>query len=83
MWTLVGTYNYVLYSDDMNFILKNWAKYVRAMDYILEKVKATGLCNIDGTRDWARWNQGGENSEANMMYVIPISVPRHVPLLMI
>lgn len=70
MWTLIGTYNYVLYTSDFAFLEKNWAKYHKALEHIYEKVqKKTGLLRVTGKRDWARWQQGGYNSEANMMYV--------------
>jgi uncharacterized protein (DUF608 family) len=68
MWTMIGTYNYVLYSNDMEFLARNWAKYLAAMNYIYAKVDSTGLLQVTKTRDWARWQQGFNNSEANMMY---------------
>jgi len=38
------------------------------MDFIYGKVTyASGLLNVTGTRDWARWQQGYNNSEANMI----------------
>lgn len=67
MWTMIGTYNYVLYSNDTEFLVKNWAKYLRSLDYIYAKVNSNGLLNVTGIRDWARWVQGNENSQANMM----------------
>lgn len=71
MWTLIGTYNYILYSNDLSFIEKNWPKYRKALEHVYAKVdKTSGLLSVTGTRDWARWQQGGFNSEANMMYVL-------------
>ena len=67
MWTLIGTYNYILYTDDMDFLHRNWEKYSRAVDYALRKTTNKGLISVTGKRDWARWNQGGENGEANMI----------------
>ena len=68
MWTLIGTYNYVLYTNDTEFLTRNWPKYQLAMSYIVNKVdRSSGLLRVSGTRDWARWQQGGNNSEANMM----------------
>ena len=67
---MIGTYNYVLFTNDTTFLRLNWAKYARAMDYIYAKVDSTGLLRVTGTRDWARLQQGSNNSEANMMYVI-------------
>ena len=67
MWTMIGTYNYVLYTNDTAFLQLNWAKYARAMEYVYAKVDSTGLLRVTGTRDWARLQQGSNNSEANMM----------------
>lgn len=67
MWSMIGTYNYVLYSNDTAFLDKNWAKYLMAMNYVYGKVHAPGLLNVTGTRDWARWQQGFNNTEANMI----------------
>ncbi|KAF2669918.1 putative alpha-L-rhamnosidase B [Microthyrium microscopicum] len=67
MWTLIGTYNYILYSDDQDFLDKNWVKYQAAMDYITKKINSKGLLDVTGKRDWARLNQGGQNSEASLL----------------
>lgn len=67
MWAMIGTYNYVFYTNDTSFLTKNWAGYVRAMDYVYGKVQPSGLLNVTGIRDWARWQQGFNNSEANMI----------------
>ena len=68
MWSMIGTYNYFLYTNDTDFLLDNWEGYQKAMDYIYEKVdNSSGLLNVTGTRDWARWQQGYNNSQAQMM----------------
>jgi hypothetical protein len=67
MWTLVGVYNYILYTGDIPFLNRNWAKYTRALDFVLRKINDRGLLNVSGNRDWARLNQGGENTEANIL----------------
>ncbi|ORY61527.1 Six-hairpin glycosidase-like protein [Pseudomassariella vexata] len=67
MWSMIGTYNYVLYSNDTGFLMKNWDKYLDAMEYMYGKVDSSGLLNVTGTRDWARWQQGFNNSQANMI----------------
>lgn len=67
MWSMIGTYNYLLYTDDTSFLRQNWAKYLKAMAYIYGKVGSSGLLNVTGTRDWARWATGFNNSEANMI----------------
>jgi hypothetical protein len=70
MWTMIGTWTYVLYSNDTGFLSKNWNRYTAAMDNIYGKVLDSGLLNVTETRDWARWQQGWNNSEANMLSVV-------------
>ncbi|KAJ5646215.1 hypothetical protein N7490_002587 [Penicillium lividum] len=68
MWSMIGTYNYVLYTNDTEFLLKNWDGYLLAMDFIYGKVTyASGLLDVTGIRDWARWQQGYNNTEAQMI----------------
>jgi hypothetical protein len=68
MWSMIGTYNYLLYTNDTAFLNKNWDRYSHAMEYIYNKVhQPSGLLNVTGIRDWARWQQGFNNSEANMI----------------
>jgi hypothetical protein len=67
MWTMIGTYNYMLYTNDAAFVRQNWDRYLKAMDYIYGKVGPSGLLNQTGTRDWARWQTGFNNSEVNMI----------------
>jgi len=68
MWTLVGTYNYYLYSGDTAWLASIWTKYQNGMTFIRNKVNgAHGLLNVTGTNDWARAGQGGENIEANAL----------------
>jgi uncharacterized protein (DUF608 family) len=78
---MIGTYNYVLYTNNTDFLLENWNGYLLAMDYIYGKVTyASGLLDVTGIRDWARWQQGYNNTEAQMMYVVlKAFFPRIIP----
>ncbi|KAJ6120009.1 hypothetical protein N7523_004289 [Penicillium sp. IBT 18751x] len=68
MWSMIGTYNYVLYTNNTDFLEENWDGYLHAMDYIYGKVTyPSGLLNVTGIRDWARWQQGYNNTEAQMI----------------
>ena len=78
---MIGTFNYVLYSNDTAFLQQNWAKYLLAMDFIYAKVGPSGLLNVTGLRDWARWQTGFNGSEPNMMLVLHSYVKSQVPLL--
>ncbi|KAJ5255032.1 hypothetical protein N7505_010183 [Penicillium chrysogenum] len=47
MWSMIGTYKYVLYTNDTDFLFKNWASYQHAMEYIYGKVTyPSGLLNM-------------------------------------
>lgn len=67
MWTMIGTWTYLLYSNDTYFLTNNWARYTAAMNNVYGKVLDSGLLNATGTRDWARFATGFNNSEANML----------------
>ncbi|KAH7381447.1 Six-hairpin glycosidase-like protein [Phaeosphaeria sp. MPI-PUGE-AT-0046c] len=67
MWTMIGTYNYMLYTNNADFVQQNWPRYLRAMEHIYGKVDQSGLLNQTGTRDWARWQTGFNNTEANVI----------------
>jgi hypothetical protein len=69
LWTLIGTASYYQYSHDAAWLAAEWAGYLRAVDYILAQVGPDGLLTVQGTADWARSGQGGENIAANaLMY---------------
>ena len=67
-WTLVVTYNYVLYSGNFDWLQGVWRNYTRAVEYLAEKVDGSGLLNVTGLSDWGRIGQGGHNSEANALF---------------
>ena len=65
---MIGTYNYVLFTNDTAFLSQNWPKYLAAMNFANSHVTyESGLFNVTGIRDWARFQQGFNNSEAQMM----------------
>ncbi|GKT45320.1 uncharacterized protein ColSpa_05501 [Colletotrichum spaethianum] len=68
MWTMIGAYNYVLFSGDLAWLARNWATYLRAMDYIYAKVLPdTGILNATATGDWARYINSMNGSAPNML----------------
>ncbi|RDI85922.1 putative metabolite transport protein [Venturia inaequalis] len=67
MWTMIGTHTYVLYTNDTDFLTRNWPKYEKALNFIYKKVGNSELLNVTGQRDWARWQTTGNSSEANMI----------------
>lgn len=74
MWTIIGTYNYFLYTKDMEFLTENWPRYLKAMDFIYGKVMPEGILNATGIGDWGRLKYSTVASAANMMYANPSQV---------
>jgi uncharacterized protein (DUF608 family) len=69
MSSLIGTYDYVLYSGDIYFLSSNWMCIKAAMKFIINKIDHTSLLYVTGANDWGRYAQGGRNTEANaLMY---------------
>ncbi|TVY89802.1 hypothetical protein LAWI1_G008167, partial [Lachnellula willkommii] len=67
MATLIGTYDYFLFTNDTDFLSGNWDRYKAGMKFITNKIDGSGLLNVTGTNDWGRSAaQGGHNTEANM-----------------
>ncbi|KAJ7197058.1 Six-hairpin glycosidase [Mycena rebaudengoi] len=65
-WTLIGTYNYYLYSGDTVWVQSIWSNYTKAVAFLEAKVDpSVGLMNVTGLRDWARLGGGGFNAEGN------------------
>ena len=67
-WTLIGTYSYVLYSGDFEWLQSVWSNYTRGVQYLTNLVDDTGLVNVENDLDWGRNGMGGHNSEANALY---------------
>ncbi|QKX55422.1 uncharacterized protein TRUGW13939_02515 [Talaromyces rugulosus] len=55
MTTMIATYDYVLYSNDLKWLRSIWAGYQNAMVYITSKIDdTTGLLNVTGASGWGR-----------------------------
>ena len=67
-WTLIGTYTYVLYSGDFEWLQSVWSNYTRGVQYLTSLVDDTGLVNVQSSLDWGRTGMSGHNSEANALY---------------
>lgn len=69
MSSLIGTYDYILYSGDLPFLARNWKGVKEGISFIARKIDSTGLLHVTGLNDWGRYTQGGHNTEANaLMY---------------
>jgi hypothetical protein len=52
---MIGTYNYIFFSNDIEFLSDNWAKYTSAMNFALNQIDSTGLFyGNSATNDWGR-----------------------------
>lgn len=65
--TLVGAYNYVLYSGDMEWLKAIWAKYLKAINYSIRRVDNTGLLLVDPMVEMLRPGMTGHNLQVNAM----------------
>ncbi|KAI0887940.1 glycoside hydrolase family 78 protein [Annulohypoxylon maeteangense] len=70
MWIMIGTYNYVLYSGDLDFIGGIWDKYIAAMSFVSRQLDSSlGLLNITGyIDDWGRYNVDDTQASVQMLY---------------
>ncbi|KAI1826693.1 glycoside hydrolase family 78 protein [Xylaria intraflava] len=69
MWTMIGLYNYVLYSGDIELLSTYWAKYILAMNFVLAQIDSqVGLVDITRySSDWGRFNSTGYLASAQMI----------------
>ncbi|KAH6723779.1 Six-hairpin glycosidase-like protein [Leptodontidium sp. MPI-SDFR-AT-0119] len=63
--TLIGTYEYILYSGDLDWLKPKWDAYLRALVISINKVDETGLLHVSSTNDWIRPGMTGHNVEAS------------------
>ena len=67
--TLLGVWNYVLFTDDIPWLQSHWDAYLKAFEYSLAKVDLTGLFHVTSNNDWLRPGMTGHNLEAtSIMY---------------
>lgn len=66
-WTLIGVYNYYLYTGNTEWLQDLWANYTKAVAFLEGKVDSSGLMDVTGLRDWARLGGGGHNAEGNAL----------------
>ncbi|KAL9603718.1 MAG: hypothetical protein Q9219_001037 [cf. Caloplaca sp. 3 TL-2023] len=74
--TLLGVWNYVMFTDDIPWLQSHWDAYLRAFEYSLAKVDRTGLFHVTSTADWLRPGMTGHNLEATslMYYVLGLTI---------
>ncbi|KAI0123035.1 Six-hairpin glycosidase-like protein [Xylariales sp. AK1849] len=62
--TLLGTYDYVLYSGDIAWLRGKWPAYLKALRVSTSKIDSKDLMHVTSTFDWNRHGMGGHNVEA-------------------
>ncbi|KAI0973272.1 glycoside hydrolase family 78 protein [Xylaria arbuscula] len=69
MWTMIGLYNYVLYSGDVEFLKYYWDSYIIATSLVIVQIDpAVGLLDITlYPNDWGRFNADGYLASAQML----------------
>jgi hypothetical protein len=67
MHTLLGVWNYVLFSGNVKWLKKRWSAYTRALDVSVRKVDDVGLLHVTSVADWLRPGMTGHNLEASAM----------------
>ena len=72
LYSLIGIYDYYLYSGNLSYVESNWHTYKFALNYSLSFVDDSGLMNVTTSADWLRFGMGGRNIEANaiLYYVL-------------
>jgi len=63
--TLIGSYVYVLYSGDLEWLEEHWAAYTRALQVSINKVDEFNLLHVSSVFDWIRPGLSGHNVEAS------------------
>jgi hypothetical protein len=66
---MIGLYNYVLYSGDLDFLQGYWEGYNLAMNFVLSQIDPSiGLMDITKyPSDWGRFNSNGYLASAQML----------------
>ncbi|KAK0719818.1 Six-hairpin glycosidase-like protein [Lasiosphaeris hirsuta] len=73
MHTLLGTYNYVLFSGDVDWLRAHWSDYLRALRISTAKVDAFSLFHVSSTADWLRPGLTGHTLEASAILFAVLS----------
>ncbi|KAI9703481.1 MAG: hypothetical protein M1820_005785 [Bogoriella megaspora] len=65
LYSLIGLYNYYVYSGDTAYLLDHWDQLKLGLNYSLSFIDDSGLQNVTTSADWLRFGMGGHNVEAN------------------
>ncbi|EXJ88367.1 hypothetical protein A1O1_05297 [Capronia coronata CBS 617.96] len=65
LYSLIGIYDYYLYSGNLSYVSSNWEKFKFGLNYSTSFIDASGMANVTTSADWLRFGMGGHNIEAN------------------
>ena len=77
MSTLIGTYDYILFSNDTALLNGIWDKYKLAVGYIAGKIDSSGMFNLDSNfaSSWGKSVlDSGHTTDANMLVYRSLTV---------
>lgn len=70
MFTMITTYNYALYTNDLAFLNSEWDGYKRAMDWVTgHQTYSSGLLNVTGLKGWGQLVTGYNGTMAQVLLV--------------
>jgi uncharacterized protein (DUF608 family) len=68
MATIIGTYDYLLYSGDSDFLNQHWDGFQEAVAFVIDKIDGTGMINVSGASNWGRTAvSNGHTTDGNML----------------
>ena len=72
LYSLIGIFDYYLYTGDLAYVDQNWHTYKFALNYSLSFIDDSDLMNVTTSADWLRFGMGARNIEANaiLYYVL-------------
>ena len=65
LYSLVGIYDYFLYSGDRAYLRSNWERFKFGLNYSTSFIDSSGMANVTTSADWLRFGMGAHNIEAN------------------
>ncbi|PRP78012.1 glycoside hydrolase family 78 protein [Planoprotostelium fungivorum] len=68
MWALVAYAAQYNYAGDLEWAKKNWKKYVKGLEMVVQRIDDTGLFLVVNTNDWMRPNTRGHHLGANVLF---------------
>lgn len=65
LYSLIGIYDYYLYSGDQAYLSNHWETFKFALNYSTSFIDSSGMANVTTSADWLRFGMGAHNIEAN------------------